>query len=391
MKLGILTFHRSINYGAYMQCYALSHEIMHRFPTLDVEVVDFEMLTKHIKYTPKKRGIIDLLVYRQNSIQYKRFQEDLVKLPLSKETLITNNYEEVFEYLNGRYDILVVGSDAVWAYNKNLGLKNPYFLFGDKLQCHKMSYAASAYSLDQSRMTQKEVSYIGECLNSFEYIGVRDEETQKLVQRCAPTMTVYRNCDPTVLLPTPSRKEALSILREKGVDTNKQVVTIMSRGAHYSPMIQNYLGTRKYEFINLYQRESLKDMFSLKTPKFIYDLSPLEWYKIYAGASLNITTMFHGTLLALKSGVPTISFDRTNLSTAYVSKIKQLLTDLDLRNCWFSNNEVNADQEERVMACVQSLIDNHSEISSHITKAIQEEGKKSESFFIKLEEIISNG
>ena len=41
MKLGILTFHKSINYGAFMQCYALSQRLQRDFPQIEVEVIDY--------------------------------------------------------------------------------------------------------------------------------------------------------------------------------------------------------------------------------------------------------------------------------------------------------------------------------------------------------------
>ena len=41
MKIGILTFHRSVNNGAFMQAYALSSEIKKRFPSDEVEIIDF--------------------------------------------------------------------------------------------------------------------------------------------------------------------------------------------------------------------------------------------------------------------------------------------------------------------------------------------------------------
>ena len=41
MKIGILTFHKAQNYGAFMQCYALSKELEKRFPGHTVEVIDY--------------------------------------------------------------------------------------------------------------------------------------------------------------------------------------------------------------------------------------------------------------------------------------------------------------------------------------------------------------
>ncbi len=43
MRIGILTFHRSINCGAVMQCYSLSKKLQQEFPDAVVEVIDYHM------------------------------------------------------------------------------------------------------------------------------------------------------------------------------------------------------------------------------------------------------------------------------------------------------------------------------------------------------------
>ena len=44
MKIGILTFHRAYNYGAFLQCYSLQKELKARFPECDIKVIDYESL-----------------------------------------------------------------------------------------------------------------------------------------------------------------------------------------------------------------------------------------------------------------------------------------------------------------------------------------------------------
>ena len=41
MKVGILTFHRPINYGAYLQSFALSNYLHTIFPDIEFEIVDY--------------------------------------------------------------------------------------------------------------------------------------------------------------------------------------------------------------------------------------------------------------------------------------------------------------------------------------------------------------
>lgn len=41
MKVGILTFHRPINYGAFLQSFALSNYLKKTFPDEEFEIVDY--------------------------------------------------------------------------------------------------------------------------------------------------------------------------------------------------------------------------------------------------------------------------------------------------------------------------------------------------------------
>ena len=127
MKIGILTFHRSINYGAYMQSLALSHEIKERFPSLEVEIIDYTSLAmeKNYKVRFKPKMIKDPLEFFRKIKRKKVFRDSLKYLPLSPEHIIEDDCDRVFEYIRGRYDCVVVGSDAVWNWIKR-GFPNPY-------------------------------------------------------------------------------------------------------------------------------------------------------------------------------------------------------------------------------------------------------------------------
>ena len=41
MRIGILTFHKPVNYGAFLQAFSLSERLKKEFPEAQVEVVDY--------------------------------------------------------------------------------------------------------------------------------------------------------------------------------------------------------------------------------------------------------------------------------------------------------------------------------------------------------------
>jgi hypothetical protein len=363
-----------------MQSFALSKEIQKRYGDI-VEVIDYELLSKAKMYQfGLKKFIQNGFDYRT---MYKRFRDDLCLLPLSPKTIISNDYNEVYDYINSRYDLVIVGSDAVWAYNRHLGLKNPYWL-GPQIKCKKMSYAASAYSLDVKNVPEEDKRYIADCLKDYEYIGVRDQETFNFVKTTNSSLEVHRNCDPTVLLPTPDINMAKSILSRLGVDVSKKIVSFMISGNKYVDKIQKELG-KDYEYVMLLSRNQPADRFKHRNEHYLCQLSPYEWYTVFSAFYMNITKYFHGTLLALKSNTPTVSFDVTQMSYQYMSKIRQALTDMKLEQFWLESKKCSFDE---VMSDIRYIIENHDEVQQRIRIGMEAERAKSNSFFEKLDQMI---
>jgi hypothetical protein len=377
-RIGILTFHRSINYGAYLQAFALSKEIFKRVGIMP-ELVDFEYKWKN---DSQAQMLNNFFIGKEYQLQYTKFRADLNLLPLSAETFITDDTSQLLNYLQKNYDILIVGSDAVWAYQKMV-LDNPYWLFGDKLDCIKMSFAASAYSTDFNAVTDAERMYIKNHLKSFDYIGVRDEETSNFIHQILPEKEIHRNCDPTVLLKGGDTKIADKICRNKGLHRKKRIATLMIAGNKYVPAVIKKISD--HEPIMFYKRNFLKDKYTFGSKgKMLYDLSPFEWYNLYSVSSMNITNYFHGTVVGLRNNVPTIAFDNTNFPYKYIGKIKQFMTDLDLLEFYFHYPSMDKTDEDRLFDQIENIKVNSESIKHKITLSIEKERSKADSFFEQL-------
>ncbi|MGV9003540.1 polysaccharide pyruvyl transferase family protein [Flavobacterium sp.] len=383
-RIGILTFHRSINYGAFMQCYALSKEIFKRTGIMP-DVVDFEYKWKSEHHA---EPLNNFFLGKEYLLQYNRFRQDLSLLNLSSESFITDDTNELLTFLQKNYDILIVGSDAVWAYNKMTTIDNPYWLFGNNLDCIKMSFAASAYSLDFQSVSDADKMYIKEHVNSFDYVGIRDQETLNFIQQILPDKKLHRNCDPTVLLEGGDKSIAATVIKRHKLKPNKKIATFMIAGNDYVPSIIKKI-EKEYQPIQLYKRNRLKDKYIPGSKgKMIYDISPFEWYNFYAASSLNISNYFHGTIVALRSLVPSIAFDNTNFSYEYTSKIKQFMKDLDLMDFYFHYASMNDKDVTRLYEQIEIIKQDPEAIKHKIAKNIEIEKLKANSFFEQLEKYL---
>jgi len=153
MRIGILTYHRSYNYGAFLQCYSLKERLKADFPSCDIEVIDYVHKSVRDNYLKIAQSYDDEQVNAYIGKRNSNFDESISYLDLSPESFVDDNFECTLDYINSRYDVVIVGSDAVWNW-RSRGFPNIYLLKGYK--GHKLSYAASANLLNFSAVTKEE-------------------------------------------------------------------------------------------------------------------------------------------------------------------------------------------------------------------------------------------
>ncbi len=357
MRIGILTFHRSINYGAYMQSLALSHEIKERFPSLEVEVIDYTSLAmeKNYKVRFKKRMLKDPLEFFRKIKRKKVFRDSLKYLPLSPEHIIEDDCDRVFEYIRGRYDCVVVGSDAVWNWIKR-GFPNPYLLdIGEGVT--KLSYAASAFGMGMEHLNDERKKVFGKSLSEFRYIGVRDEYTDKLVHTCVSEAATNFNCDPTAFLDLDYVYERLGttpeefkkrIYKKYNIPEDKRLICIMGTNRNLVKKLKaKYRDTHR--IIAVFSATGAEDA-------FLYDVNPLEWSLVFGLCDLTLTNFFHGTMLSIRNSTPVISIDHTDFGVKYKGKLQDALEKMGLSDCFFTLRDAMADDWKSVVKKAEELI-----------------------------------
>lgn len=271
MKSGILTFHKSRNYGAVLQAYALC-SVLNKLD-VDTEIIDYSC--QHIEeklklWNPSKNIIKSILqfVFRlRKKLVFDSFENNVLKK--SKKV----KREEVVEFLT-QYDAVIVGSDQVWN-EQIIGNDNIYFL--DNVNSGKIAYAVSAG--DTIEFSKSVLNYIKE----FDAISVRERALQKyLVSQDIESCIC---CDPTILA---------------GIDCFEKIV---------APPIKQ----KKYVFVfMIWESKSLLnnakkfaeinglDIISSKgSIDFLLHCSPEEFLSWIKNAAYVFTNSFHGTVFSL--------------------------------------------------------------------------------------------
>lgn len=399
MKIGILTFHQSINNGAVVQAYSLSKRLKQEYPDADVEIINYRMekidrlysysLTKYLKsksfigFAKKSFHLLSnpLLLHRMRK-QKKVFDGCQHKLPLSKECIVSDCTDELYDYIVKTYDVLIVGSDAVWNYVTR-GFPNAYFP-SESLKLKKCSYAASCYGMDFLKASEQEREKIGSILSDFEFIGVRDSATEDFVKWSGSEIAPQHTCDPTAFLDVddlPIDVEALkSKLIKRGFDFNKPTIGMMGTDSMLS-MIRNYYGN-KYQIVSLYNYVKGADV-------NLYDLEPYEWAYVFRYFKLTFTTYFHGTLLSLRNGVPVICIAlNTEFGKHHTPKTLDLLERLEFDG-WYFKTDYQTQNLQEIKATADMLLSG--DYRNQILTVINREAESFEIFNSALKPILKKG
>jgi hypothetical protein len=204
MEVGILTMHRVLNYGSFMQAYALKR-VIESFGH-HVTFKDFRRgESHHIGEKAKAPGVLDKVAKIPSIIS--NIDEFLGKRALRRES--NKYYKQIcWPLLNVSEtpdydltaDVMVIGSDEVFNYTQNDALGYVPCLFGHNINAPLiLSYAASAgYANWDDVIADGMVDEIGAGLRRMKYISVRDENTRLLVEHCTGSSPALA-LDPTLI------------------------------------------------------------------------------------------------------------------------------------------------------------------------------------------------
>lgn len=170
MKVGILTYHFSNNYGAVLQAYALMEQL--RLMGHEPMIVD---------RTPIKTDFLHRLyqIFNSNSSLYwtkfRQFQRDRLK-PKTQPFYTDNEVADAIGSYN--FDALIVGSDQIW---RNTMCGHSYFLnfLPEDANIRRISYAAS-FGTSEWDTNRQDTRHIRDLLHRFNDISVREFSGQKI-------------------------------------------------------------------------------------------------------------------------------------------------------------------------------------------------------------------
>lgn len=370
MKVGILTYHKTHNYGAFLQSYALTN-YLNQISGIQAEIIDYNTLAselmqiKCIKFNWRQLSSI-----WYNFRRYIIFAKAQKQLPTSKRHLVTDRVDKFCDFVTNQYDLIVVGSDEVWVLDGYRGFPNAYYL-PDLKGTKKASYGASSRNTLDALDTET-IQAVKNYVQDFSYIGVRDTATYNLVKQIVGESHLRMNCDPTFLYDfNVDINEGKRILSDKfKVTAGKKIIGLMCGEPVLARKIIDKF-SKDIEIVSLY------DYYD--GTKGYAPISPFQWINVISALDGLITTFFHGMVFAIKSNVPFIVIEGRNLMSSDYSKNFDLLK----RNCvekyyaQISTSGVDDVVNSNITEFINQIVSN---CRVDFSKIVENERKYSESF-----------
>jgi hypothetical protein len=281
-KLGILTFHKCINYGSYWQARCLAEGLRsrgHEVELLDHDCDCVRRAEARCALQPKLPDRTPLGELKQYAEKTRRFVKAIAELPLSGRFSLHEPEAA------GEYDAIVVGSDEVWNFRHPWYGSKPIF-FGDGLKADRLvSYAASfgnhsAWDGIDPDWARK--------LDRFSAISVRDENSWHLVRN-----GIGREVE--VVL-DPCLQFADAVPKNPAASDRPFALVYGHRfPAWLKKRVRRWARERGVKLISVGYSNRFADEQRI-------DADPHEFARLMAGAQAVITNFFHGCVFALLNG-----------------------------------------------------------------------------------------
>ncbi len=337
MRIGIVTWFESLNFGTNLQAYALFHYLEqqgHKVKFIrffNTKRLGFLIsLLKNIKnYKSKiKRFFQESTSLRKRRYIVKQFVNEI--LPVYPLIKTKKQYKKMLEY----FDCFITGSDQIWNPYHHL---NSFFLLDFNLSKPSYAYASS---IGVNMIPEEKKDVYRKHLAKFKAIGVREQTGVNVLSEITSRNDIVNVLDPTFLLKREDWKEFAG--KDKNIHLPYSdylfVYTIGSRPFYpeYVKKIQSHYGIQHLVVVQAIESSIIYDADD------IFDvISVMGFVKLLINATMVITDSFHATAICINMNIDFIELlrfdDEDRMSQN--SRIRDVLSHYKLDKRLYEGNE----------------------------------------------------
>ena len=288
MKIGILTYHRSHNYGALLQAIALREVLVRQGH--QVTFIDYwPAYHRHMNalfsfpWMMSRGGLKGKLNYLRECI--KNYCSRKTRKS-NFETFISDYIEPYTTSMNESYDIIVHGSDQIWRKQPEINKYNPVYFGQHEINARRrISYAASMGILPKKESDKR---VLKELLSHLDAISVRESGLKNLVEELGYAK-VNHDLDPTLLLPENFWVKTFGLKNSN----ERYAVYYMLNHSFELNEIRSYINAKGLKLIVI-RKPTLLNVNEQETT-----LPPEKFLQLFYGAKMIFTSSFHGLAFSL--------------------------------------------------------------------------------------------
>jgi hypothetical protein len=284
-KIGVLTFHRCINYGSYWQARCLVEGLRamgHDAVLLDHDSAAVNRLEWRCALDPQRPARAPAGDRARHARKTRRFLAALEELPRS------TRFELDDPHPLQPWDIVVVGSDEVWNLNHPWYAGHAVF-YGSGLKAGRLvSYGAS---FGNQQASDGLPLYWADALSNFSLISVRDQNSARLVRDAIghePELVL----DPCLQFPS-----AIERVETPPVGPSYLAIYGHSFPGWFADAVRGWATGAGCRLLSIGYRNDWAD-------EQLIAVGPRRFAQLMAGATAVATNFFHGCIFALLNGEP---------------------------------------------------------------------------------------
>lgn len=354
-KIGILTFHYALNYGAVLQAFSLLRncEVL----GYDVEIVNYFTREHEVANRiifDKHRGVVKSLFYTilvfpnmlklwRKQRRFNQFREEALRL--------SRRYKTATELLNNLpdKDAYITGSDQVFNPVSDDNISVYYLEFTKRTDQRKIAYAPS-FGISTFDISFRKRIY--NLINDFDYLSCREDDgavfLSNITGRDVPTVL-----DPVFLWGAPQWRKVMSPYRGINKCRNGYIFVYDLNGREHLLLLAKKLQNKtNLPIVCLTTKKYL--IGRLHAGQTILDAGPREFLSLIANASFVVTDSFHGVAFSIVFQKKFLAFNALPKAS---QRIKSLLEDLSLSERFIVDTSVDDDSIYAVVGKENNYID----------------------------------
>ncbi|ENM3742943.1 polysaccharide pyruvyl transferase family protein [Vibrio cholerae] len=304
--VGVVTMHKVINYGSFLQAYAtqcIIEKLGYKCEIIDYDFPNEWHLDRGVCGSTGIRRKISNIIHKFG-LKAGHRKKIKINRAVNRYLNLSKRYKNPYEIKNSPpiYDIYITGSDQTWNPKHTKGDDTFLLKFAPE-NAKKISFSAS---IAGKNLNEEYHLSFKELLNQYDHISIRDSGGNAIMKDLIGK-DVRVTLDPTLML---NRKEWSEFAKNSKLNLPKNgyiIFYLITHSFDVTPYIYKLLKELQVNTgLKVYSFSKIPSSFGI-SHETCSDISVEDFIELFEKSSYVVTSSFHGTAFAVNFGIPLYS------------------------------------------------------------------------------------